>query len=230
MSKKTPPQLPSSVNATHNKEHILNKLNEFAGNLSEEEITRAKHCIEVDRILVLSPNIETILYSSFILGKTLTEVAEHHAYPVEMVVLTALHYNWWKRELRDSKDSRVEGIELTANSIAESCLLIISDAVKKQMQEISSGKADSRTSLELVAMAMKEMKGVASFIGSMKESQKLMNASNPSKPMVQISNQTLNVAGQQQTKSEVVSDDKKLLPTSAEDRIRDLEEIEALGK
>ena len=79
-------------------------------------------------------------------------------------------------------------------------------------------------------MAMKEMKGVASFIGSMKESQKLMNASNPSKPMVQISNQTLNVAGQQQTKSEVVSDDKKLLPTSTEDRIRDLEEIEALGK
>lgn len=218
------------VSASHNKEHILKKLEEYSHFLSEDEVLKAKHCISEDRILVLSSNIETLLYSSFVLGKSLTEVAEHHAYPIEMVVLTALHYNWWKREARDSKESKIEGIETTANSIAESCLLIVGDAVKKQMQEISNGKADSRESLELVSLAMKEMKSIAAFIGSMKESHKLMNASSPPKPMVQISNQTLNMSGQQQTKTEVLSDDKKMLPSTPEDRIKDLEQIESLGK
>lgn len=230
MSKiKTDLNLPTNINVTHNIDHIEKKLEEYSHLLSEDEIAKAKLAIHNKRLLALSPNIDDVLYSSFMIGKSLTEISEQHGYPLDVVVMTALHFNWWKRKGRDSKEAEVGGIETIALNIAETSLLIIKSAISKQLQEISKGTDDPRESVELVSAAMKEMKSVTGFLGSMKQSDRLMNASSPQKPMVQISNQTLNVAGNQQAKTEVIDNQKKALPETSEDRIKDLEEIENLS-
>lgn len=214
----------NEVDLNHNIVLIKEKLENRKDFLSTDEYTKALFNLEKKRCNVMNAACEDMLYSSFLLGKTLTEISSNHDIPLEVVVFTALHYNWWNKKSIEEKESDIDGIETISTNIAENCLMIISNVVKKKVQVLSGGAIPTLDDVEIVSIAMKEMKNITGWIGSMRAKQEFIAASGQSKPLVQISNQTLNM-NTNPTKTEVIEADKKLLPPTPEERIKELEEI-----
>lgn len=161
-------------------------LNQHKDKIPQADYDRVSKAIRNGNISWLSPDVQFSFYTWFAIGKTLQEVSELTEYPYEIIVLTALKYDWIaKREAGKAGKELVEqvSIENVNNTLALTKL-----AIDQEIREVMSGKKDARQSM-YVPKNSSQLKEFLTLVAQINNVQNMLSAP-PKAPQVVVQNNT----------------------------------------
>ena len=134
-------------------------------NLTDEEYKAAKRLLAEGKAEVLSEEVAEDLFTFYIQGKSLLQVARIAKKPHITIVLTAFVYNWEKKRIAQKIPNEKKAAEWTLRDLSNNLLALSQLAMQKDTRAIMAGEMKIEDS-RWVPKNIKELREMLLFVAS----------------------------------------------------------------
>lgn len=112
--------------------------------LPPEKIAAISNLVARGSLGYLSPDKEAGPFMLFLSGSSLEDVAKATSFPVDVIYLTAMRYNWPEKAEAMRKDKIENGVDVIQGEIVKLITTATYVTLQKQLADIIAGRADYR--------------------------------------------------------------------------------------
>jgi hypothetical protein len=175
----------------HNQKHIdefKEKLTLNEQFLTKEDYLVATTAIAQDRTTILPPEQESGIFYLYASGRSLKQIALQSGLTHDVVVLSALQYNWRLRKSAAEESADGNAVEALGKDAVNKIMAMTQLAIDKDMQDILSGSQDPRVSLYIP----KNVRDLAVFLDTVGKLNKIASFINPThQTQITVDNRTV---------------------------------------
>lgn len=115
----------------------------------------------------LSPDKEAGPFLLYYVGSSFEEVALKTGYPVDLIYMTAMRYEWIKKSETLRRDSILSGMDLVKEDLLQSLLIATQVVVQKELADVIAGRKDAKD-CALLPKNINGLKQLVEMIDSLK--------------------------------------------------------------
>lgn len=197
--------------------------------LTEDERAIAERAFAQQKTLFVSPSQEAALFGVYAMGRTCVQIARQSGHLPETIVCSMLKYNWCMRMQMATQQADGSVLEVFGKEAIDTIFTMTKIAIENDLKKILAGDMTAADSA-FVPKNIKEMKEFLGIVGEVHKIDAFMRLG-AKQPLVNVSNQTLTLNGNQsQTQSQVTDAQTVELLETSEKRIEALKALEEESK
>lgn len=134
-------------------------------NLPEEKQLSLQNQLARGQLSFLSPDKEGSPFLLYFMGASIEEVAAKTSLPVDVILATAMKYDWLGKAQAMRRDSVLSGMELVKENILRTLLVATQVKIEKELADMFAGRPDAKES----ALLPKNIHGLRQLLDMVNE-------------------------------------------------------------
>jgi hypothetical protein len=136
--------------------------------LDPDKVKDLSRLVQKGSVSYLSPDKEGAPFLLYMTGQDLPGIALRTNYPIDVLLLTAMKYNWIAKA-EEMKKSMVDGdLASIKNDIVRMLLVATHTSMQKELSDILSGRSDAKHS-QLIPKNIKGLKDLLDMVDSLSD-------------------------------------------------------------